>query len=151
MNHSIAACISNNLIKHFSLLVLACTPALAYSAEAGTEQNALWWNLVISIIVLAATLASAALPLAAVRQWPKGWRLTALFPLIILAIWVAVIVLGRMANPNSHRLWPFEVFSWAMLNMIYMVAVMTYKRQIDKSRQNSESAQSADSASDQAS
>ena len=138
--------------KLLNIATLWLLPAYAFAAEATADENAVWWNLIIAIIVLAATLASAALPLAALRQWPKSWRLAAVFPLAILALWVLAIVLGRAADANSHRLWPFEVFSWAMLNMIYMVAVMTYKRQIDKATDNSEtSTQSADSASDQAS
>lgn len=122
------------------------------AAEAESEQNAVWWNFVIAVIVLAVSLASAALPAAALRQWQGGWRLTAAIPLLALATWLAIIILSRWADSNSHRLWPFEIFSWAMLNMIYMVAVMTYKRQIDKAEQQRlENSQSADSRSDQAS
>jgi hypothetical protein len=29
-------------------------------------------------------------------------------------------------------LWLFEIFSWAMLNMIYMVSLMTIKRIFEK-------------------
>ena len=39
---------------------------------------------------------------------------------------------GRLDDPGSHRLWPFELFAWAMANMIYMVIVMTAKRKLDK-------------------
>jgi hypothetical protein len=128
--------------------LLSSWPLLA--AEADQSANVLFWNLVIAVIVLAATLASAALPLAAWRQWQESWRLAALAPLLVLALWVGIIVLSRLSDPNSHRLWPFELFSWAMLNMIYMVAVMTYKRQIDKAAAERAASQSADSSSDQA-
>lgn len=138
-----------NLTIAGSLCLLSPWPLLA--AEADQTASALFWNLVIAVIVLAATLASAALPLAALRQWQSGWRLAALAPLLVLALWVGIIVLSRMAAPNSHRLWPFEVFSWAMLNMIYMVAVMTYKRQIDKAEAEHALDQSAGSSADQAS
>ncbi|MCG8413394.1 MAG: hypothetical protein MI746_04155 [Pseudomonadales bacterium] len=122
------------------------------AAEAESEQSAVWWNFVIAVIVLAVSLASAALPAAALRQWTGGWRLAAIFPLLVLALWIGIIVLSRLADSNSHRLWPFEIFSWAMLNMIYMVAVMTYKRQIDKAEQQRlEQSQADDSSSDQAS
>lgn len=124
----------------------------AFGAESEVEQNATRWNFVIALIVLAALLASAALPLAALRQWSGGWRIAALLPLLLLALWISVITLSRMADSNSHRLWPFEIFSWAMLNMIYMVAVMTYKRKIDKALQDApDSAQLDDSSADQAS
>jgi len=122
----------------------------ASAAEAAQSSNAVFWNFIIAIIVLAATLASAALPLAALKQWPGRWRYTAMAPLVVLGLWLAIIGVSRLADPNSHRLWPFEVFSWAMLNMIYMVAVMTYKRQMDKADEE-KAAQSEDSTSDQAS
>ena len=127
-------------------------PVTTMAAESDAAGNAVFWNLVIAIIVLAVTLASAALPLAALRQWQGNWRRVALAPLVLLGIWVGVILLSRLTDPGSHRLWPFEVFSWAMLNMIYMVAVMTYKRQIDKAEaERRAAAQSEESVSDQAS
>jgi hypothetical protein len=43
-----------------------------------------------------------------------------------------VIVAGRLDDPGSHRLWPFELFAWAMANMIYMVVILTAKRKLDK-------------------
>lgn len=144
----------------FSILtngLLACCMSLmatmVFAAESESNASATWWNFVISLIVLAALLASAALPLAALRQWSGGWRIAALLPLALLVLWVAVIALSRMTDSNSHRLWPFEIFSWAMLNMIYMVAVMTYKRKIDKAlglHSDENQAQEPDSASDQA-
>ena len=115
--------------------MLAIQPSLTLAAEAESEQSVWFWNLVISLIVMLVTLSSAALPLAALRQWRGGWFMASAAPLAILAFWCAAIFLSRMENPNSHRLWPFEVFTWAMLNMIYMVALMTYKRKVDKGRE----------------
>ena len=143
-----------------SVMLFCCMSSIAtltFAAESDSNTSATWWNFVISVIVLAALLASAALPLAALRQWSGGWRIAAILPLALLVLWVAVIILSRLTDSNSHRLWPFEIFSWAMLNMIYMVAVMTYKRKIDKamglhsSDSSDNRAQQSDSASDQAS
>ena len=53
-------------------------------------------------------------------------------PLAVLLLWVSIIVIARLASSDAHRLWPCEIFAWAMLNMIYMVAVMTVKRVLDK-------------------
>ncbi len=136
------ALVTSLLLLTASLSVMAANPTQA--------DSAVFWNLVIAIIVLAATLASAALPLAALRQWPAAWRIAAIAPLAVLGLWIAVIVLSRLTDSNSHRLWPFEIFSWAMLNMIYMVAVMTYKRQLDKADQEKRD-QLEKSPSDQAS
>ena len=97
------------------------------------EDSSEWiWSLLITLIVMVFTLASAALPLAAMRQWKGGWSLTAAFPLGILFIWVAIIFIAKLQSLESHKLWPFEVFAWAMLNMVYMVSVMTIKRILEK-------------------
>ena len=117
------------------LLILLQTPlAFAASANINAEQEAeaVFWNLVIAIIVLGTLLASAALPVAALRQWQGRWRYFAAFPLAVLAVWVGLILTARLGDSNSHRLWPFELFAWAMFNMIYMVIIMTGKRKLDK-------------------
>ena len=117
------------------LLILLQTPlAFAASANINAEQEAeaVFWNMVIAIIVLGTLLASAALPVAALRQWQGRWRYFAAFPLAVLAVWVGQIVTARLGDSNSHRLWPFELFAWAMFNMIYMVIIMTGKRKLDK-------------------
>lgn len=102
------------------------------TTDAADETQAVFWNFVIAVIVLATLIASAALPVAALRQWPGRWRYLAMFPLAALMLLLAVIVTGRLDDPGSHRLWPFELFAWAMANMIYMVIVMTAKRKLDK-------------------
>ena len=103
-------------------------------AQAAADANPpSWaWNLVIALVVLAFTLASAALPIAATRQWQRYWRGAALFPMLVLLIWIALIVFSRMGGSEAHQLWPLEIFAWAMLNMIYMVALMTSKRILEK-------------------
>ncbi|MFN3162237.1 MAG: hypothetical protein ACE37N_01820 [Pseudohongiellaceae bacterium] len=111
-----------------------------------TEFN-MWWNLIIALVVLVFSLASAALPAAAIRQWRGAWCFAAAAPLVGLLLWLLLIVVGRLIDPASHRLWPFEIFAWAMLNMIYMVAVMTTKRTFEKADQekaNQENASAGD-------
>ena len=114
-----------------SALFLLCS-SLSFGAEgtagADEETQAVFWNFVIALIVLATLRASAALPVSAWRQWPGRWRYFAMFPLVALILQLAVIVIGRLDDLGSHRLWPFELFAWAMANMIYMVIVMTAKR-----------------------
>ena len=116
------------------LILLQTSLAFAASANINAEQEAeaVFWNMVITIIVLSTLLASAALPVAALRQWQGRWRYFAAFPLAVLAVWVGQIVTARLGDSNSHRLWPFELFAWAMFNMIYMVIIMTGKRKLDK-------------------
>ena len=123
----------------FSLLLASLVfPFSAFTAEvdldpqAAAESAEWFWNLVISIIVITISAASAAVPIAAIRQWTGGWRMAAMAPLAVLLLWVSIIVIARLASSDAHRLWPFEIFAWAMLNMIYMVAVMTVKRVLYK-------------------
>ena len=126
----------HDFYKALSLALLLLLPdlSLAASTEVATNNDAqaTFWNWVIAVIVLVTLLASAALPAAALKQWHGRWRYLAIFPLAILMIWVLVIVTGRLDDSSSHRLWPFELFTWAMLNMIYMVIIMTGKRKLDK-------------------
>lgn len=112
------------------LASLISSPLLAQVRDNGfTTPDAAWiWNLVIAVIVLAATAASAALPLAALKQWRGSWRVAAAAPLLLLGSWIGLIMLSRLGDGQGHRLWPLEIFAWAMLNMIYMVALMTAKR-----------------------
>ena len=120
---------------------LLANSSLNFAAEAILEttdaaNSSEWvWNLVIAILVIAVSAGSAALPLAASRQWTGKWRISAIAPIAVLILWVGIIVFGRLQSADSHRLWPFEIFTWAMLNMIYMVAVMTIKRVLDKADQ----------------
>ena len=117
-----------------ALFLLCSSLSLAAEGAAGADEDTrvVFWNFVIAVIVLATLIASAALPVAALRQWPGRWRYFAMFPLAALILQLAVIVAGRLDDPGSHRLWPFELFAWAMANMIYMVVIMTAKRKLDK-------------------
>ena len=104
-------------------LTLQSTPATGWD----------WgWNLLIALTVFSVAVASAALPIAAFRQWQGTWRFSAALPLLILAIWLGIIFISRIISTESHGLWALEVFGWAMLNMIYMVALMTIKRIFEK-------------------
>ena len=118
------------------LFLLLCTPQLLAQPDIalGPEANdSPWiWNLVIALIVLIFTVASAALPLAAMKQWKGKWSIAAAFPLAVLGAWVTIIVLAKLQSFDSHRLWPFEIFAWSMINMVYMVSIMTIKRILDK-------------------
>ena len=49
-------------------------------------------------------------------------------PLFVLVIWMLVIIVGKIQSADSHNLWSFELFAWAMMNMVYMVTIMTIKR-----------------------
>ena len=109
-------------------LLLLTSPLLAQEGNFTTPDAAWVWNLVIALIVLATTAASAALPLAALKQWHGSWRIGAILPLLILIVWVGLIMMSRLGDGQDHRLWPLEIFAWAMLNMIYMVAIMTAKK-----------------------
>ena len=109
--------------------LLASLPLLAAAPAAPTGAG---WNLVIAIMVLVFALASAVLNLAAWRQWQGRWRTAALFPMALLLAWVALLVVDQMDGQSAHPLWALELFAWAMINMVYMVAVMTVKRILER-------------------
>ena len=90
------------------------------------------WNFVIAILVISISAGSAALPIAAIKQWHGNWRISAIIPIAVLVLLIVIIVTAQIGNPQSHRLWSLEIFAWAMLNMVYMVAVMTIKRILEK-------------------
>lgn len=125
--------------RPFIFILLACC-LLSSSSFAAVNNAALrqgsspwFWNWVIALIVISATLASAALCIAAYRNWPqRGWRWGALAPLGVLALMLVIIGFARSGENLSHELWPLEIFAWSMLNMIYMVGLMTTKRIFEK-------------------
>ena len=120
-------------IPHASLGMLVCT-VLSAQTELSQPSNSqtFAWNLVIALIVIIFTMASAALPIAATRQWKNAWSTAAKVPLFVLVIWILVIIVGKLQSADSHNLWSFELFAWAMMNMVYMVTIMTIKRIIEK-------------------
>lgn len=113
---------------------LCSNQAIAAAAETVAEPNSsFFWNSVIALIVLSATLASGALCLAAYRNWQhRGWQFAAIAPIAALAIILAAIGIARMSGQDSHALWPLEIFAWSMVNLIYMVGIMTTKRIFEK-------------------
>ncbi|MEX0963003.1 MAG: hypothetical protein WDZ52_03035 [Pseudohongiellaceae bacterium] len=110
------------------------------SATAASSGSASAWNLVIVLIVVAATVGSGILNFAAIRQWNRNWGLVSSLPLLGLLLWSAIILTAKAIDPSSHMLWQLEIFAWAMLNMIYMVTAMTAKRMFAK-RDGQESTQ----------
>ena len=112
------------------LLVLSAPAVSAVTADAAEPASI--WNILIALIVLAATAGSAALNIAAIRNWDRNWGLVSGLPLAGLLLWCLLIVVGISMDAGAHGLWPLEIFAWAMINMIYMVTAMTAKRMFAK-------------------
>lgn len=113
-----------------SLLVLGSSSAIAASANSAGSTNS--WNLIIALLVLAATAGSAVLNIAAIRQWDRNWGLVSALPLLGLLLLGLLILVSKQLDASAHELWALEIFAWAMLNMIYMVTAMTAKRMFAK-------------------
>ncbi len=96
------------------------------------QSPSLLWNLFLTIIVIAVPASIAWLSWAASRHWKDYWRLLAAIPLLVLLLWSAFIVLEKLVDPGSHRLWPFEIFIWGMATVVYLVVLMTAKKTFDK-------------------
>jgi len=112
------------------LLPVASNPAIAATANSADTTTS--WNLIIVLVVFAATTGSAVLNIAAIRHWDRNWGLVSALPLFGLLLWGLVIVVARQLDANAHELWSLEIFAWAMINMIYMVTAMTAKRMFAK-------------------
>ena len=113
-----------------SLLTLGSGSALAASANSAGSTNT--WSVVIALVVLAATAASAILNIAAIRQWDRNWGLVSGLPLFGLLLWGLIISVSKQLDASAHALWALEIFAWSMINMIYMVTAMTAKRMFAK-------------------
>jgi len=124
-------------IDLFPILIgLPC--ALLTTRAFGAEGESLpLWDTVMLIIVFLTLTSSAALTIAAWRQWRRGWRLVAAFPIAMLVLWSGWIVGARTIDPAAHALWSFEIFGWALLNLLYMVTALTAKRAFEKADQPS--------------
>lgn len=122
-----------------SLLALGSSSAIAASANGAGQSDT--WDLIIVLVVIAATAGSAVLNVAAIRNWNRNWGLVSGLPLLGLLLWGAIIVVAKQLDASSHELWALEIFAWAMINLIYMVTAMTAKRMFAK-RDGEESANS---------
>jgi hypothetical protein len=72
-------------------------------------------GLLLTAFVLLLGIGVTVVGVRALVRWQGGWRWAALAPLL-LVLWVVLnIVLGVRADPTSHNLWPFEVFSAIVL------------------------------------
>ena len=110
--------------------VLAAAPSLAFAATNG-ESSAIWDFLPL-VVVMVAAAGSAVLPISAYRYWTGYWKLVAAIPLLVLAGWSSWILIARLVQPDSHRYWLLEIFTWAMLAMLYMATMMSAKRKFEK-------------------
>jgi len=74
-------------IDLFPILIgLPCTLLTTHAFGAEGESLPLWDTVMLIIVFLTLT-SSAALTIAAWRQWRRGWRLVAAFPIAILVLW----------------------------------------------------------------
>jgi len=109
---------------------MASSSAIAASVNSAGPTDT--WNLIIALLVFAATAGSAVLNIAAIRNWDRNWGLVSGLPLLGLLLWGVLIVVAKQLDANAHELWALEIFAWAMINLIYMVTAMTAKRMFAK-------------------
>jgi hypothetical protein len=115
------------------IATLSSVSAQLLADEQSTlQRSSLIWNLFISIIVIALPGSIAWLNWAVVRKWQGHWRWMAATPLLILLLWCLVIALSKLLDPTTHRLWPFEIFIWGMVTVVYLVVLMTAKKAFEK-------------------
>ena len=116
-----------------SLAVFVFSSSSAIAASVNSAASADSWDLIIWIVVFAATSGSAVLNIAATRNWDRTWGLVSGLPLLGLLLWGVLILVAKQLDTSTHELWTLEIFAWAMINLIYMVTAMTAKRMFAKS------------------
>jgi hypothetical protein len=72
-------------------------------------------GMLLTVFVLILGIGVTVVGVRALVRLQGGWRWAALAPLL-LVLWVVLnIVVGIRADPTSHNLWPFELFSAIVL------------------------------------
>jgi hypothetical protein len=110
----------------------ALLPSAVHAAEstvAASSFAADFWDLIIALFVCLVAASVAYLCYGAVRLWLGYWRLLAIAPLAVLAIWLVFTATG-FSQPNP--LWPFELLAWAMATTVYLVVLFTARRTFEK-------------------
>lgn len=69
------------------------------------------------LLVLIAMIAGFVAPVWAFRRWNGGWRVAAAVPLVLILFVVGRIVVGTAFDPTSHNLWPFEIGTFALVDL----------------------------------
>jgi len=92
----------------------------------------------LAFLILLVAAASAWLPLVATRHWHGAWRAAALAPLLIGLLLLVAMLAERAAAPSGPMRWQLAAFAWAMGTMVYMVAALTIKSILDKSKGRSQ-------------
>lgn len=124
---------SNTLHRVLPVILVGLYSSSGTTASLNSTASANYWELIIWIMVFAATAGSAVLNIAAIRNWNRSWGLVSGFPLLGLLLWGAIILVAKQLDASTHALWALEIFAWAMINLIYMVTAMTAKRMFAKS------------------
>lgn len=131
---------ANLLSWHACWVLPVCLFAPSLVVAATNTDTSPLWNSILTLVVIAVTAGSTALPISAYRYWTGYWKLVAAIPLLALVAWSSWIVIARLLQPTTHQYWLLEIFAWAMLAMLYMATMMTAKRQFEKAENSGSSA-----------
>lgn len=89
----------------------------------GTAVLILLWIVVVSLVG-----SSLYFPFRLRRRWEKPWKNVALTPLAIPLFAAAFIAVGKMNDPNSHALFPFEIIIACLCSLIATGVVVLIRR-----------------------
>lgn len=122
-------------------LTIEVSPDPFASEDTLDSDDVIWggWEILIALLVIATGGSIAYLCYQAMLAWEGTWKLMALAPLVVIALWLTIILVNKLSDPASHQLWAFEVFSWAMGTTLYLVVLMTAKRAYLKAEQEKDS------------
>ena len=116
-------------------LLSAAIPLSALSAEplnAGEATGFNLWGAVIAVFVCSVAASVAYLCYGAIRLWEGYWRILAIAPLFVLALWISLLVTTTLLSSELRPLWSFELLAWAMTTTVYQVILFTARRTFEK-------------------
>jgi hypothetical protein len=86
------------------------------------------FDLVASLLLLVAVLATLAAPFVAVLRWHGLWRGLALLPAAALAFVAFRIVIDTSVDPTSHNLWPLELAFCSVPGLLFLAVLWVVRR-----------------------
>lgn len=112
--------------------LLTLTPAGVMAAEAVSQSPDDAWSWIISLFVISVAASVAYLCYGAVQLWEGYWRILAIAPLAILALWTCTLLVPMLTSSVVRTLWSFELLFWAMVTTVYLVVLFTARRTFEK-------------------
>ena len=86
----------------------------------------------IVFLLLIATLfiSFTALLILCLRRWRGAWFWLASLPVVALTAVILNILIGTLRDRTSHNLWPLEIVVWCAGGLVYLGALVVFRKLI---------------------